>query len=607
MAKSIRVLKAVQEGDVYSLTWYIPNNKALWHKILELVKQIPGRYPSKDAKGKFLWKCPVNQRTTQLLTTIGFKIKQGKVDEEKREKVIPVIDESYKDVVLHNVDSRLRPYQYEGVQYLKQHNYRALVADPCGSGKSLHAVSCLREGNLFPALIIVPATLKLTWQREFDMWMPKNHNKKVHILEGNKPIDLSSYDVVIANYDILYNNTESIIKTLQPKICIADEFHVCKGVSSFVSKYYPDYPLKSNEFIHFDSTGKRSIHKQPPKRVQAITAIVGGLTEEQKMRSNIDWDGCEMFIGMSATFILNHPGDIFNALHLLYPEKVKSYDKFINKFCVLESGYKPGSMKITGGKNLDILNKFLLENCMLRRDKNVILPDVPPIINTIIPLQMTPVYAEQYQQIEEDFQSFVEGCKEDEEIPQRALNDRFRLLLKTACEGKFDQGVKFVDSLLAVPKEKVVLFCHHKAIVDKLKDYYGKKAVKLNGECSLSEKQLAVDTFMNDPKVTVFIGNIQAASVGLTLTISNKCVFFETGYSASMVHQASSRTARIGQEKDTCVSYFLTATDTIEQRVFEKLDKKQKISDKILDGIDTSSDDLLGELWKDYKKRLDKR
>lgn len=597
LSNQVKNLEAKVVNGVYELKWYVGKNTTLWNNILDRVKMVPGRMPDKDVKGKFIWKVPINSRTTALLTEIGFRIKEEKVVEVKREKVKPNIDDSYKKLPLHNVDDRLYPFQREGVQFLKAHNYNGLLADPCGSGKSNHAISCMREGNLFPAICIVPATLKLNWEREFNMWMPPNHGKKVCVVEGKAPRDFSGYDVLIANYDILFWLTDSIISTFKPIACFLDEAQGVKTGSSLISKYYPDYPLKANEFVHTDSKGIRSIHKCPPKRTQAVQAIVGGLTDEQKEASGIEWNGVQHFVALSATFILNSPGDLFNVLQLLDPKRFMNRDKFEDYFCKTQEGFKKNTVKITGGKNMDILNKLLLEKYMLRRDMSVILPNVPPIINSVILMEMEAESQKKYTQIEEDFQNYLHNTKE---ISERACNDRFRLLLQTACAGKMKKGIKFVEELLADPKEKVVLFCHHKAVVEELYKHFGKKAVKLNGECSLIEKQQAVDDFQNDKKIRVFIGNIMAASVGITLTRANKCVFFETGYSSALVHQASSRTARIGQERDTCISYFIQSVGTIEEIILAKLDKKQKMADKILDGIDTEEDDLLAVLWREY-------
>ena len=83
------------------------------------------------------------------------------------------------------------------------------------------------------------------------------------------------------------------------------------------------------------------------------------------------------------------------------------------------------------------------------------------------------------------------------------------------------------------------------------------------------EKDKAVDEFMNNPKVTVFICNLVAASVGLTLTSSNIIIFNSYSFSATDNEQMEYRIYRLNQTKDvTCV--YQLFTDSISKDMFER-------------------------------------
>ena len=74
------------------------------------------------------------------------------------------------------LDEALRPYQREGVSFLFR-NSAALLADEMGLGKTVQAISALRlllrKPDIDRALIVVPASLGLNWQREFERWAPE--------------------------------------------------------------------------------------------------------------------------------------------------------------------------------------------------------------------------------------------------------------------------------------------------------------------------------------------------------------------------------------------------------------------------------------------------
>ena len=56
---------------------------------------------------------------------------------------------------------KLRPFQREGVDFLREHDYKALLADAPGTGKTIQLLTAVTENRrkLTPTLIIAPSSV----------------------------------------------------------------------------------------------------------------------------------------------------------------------------------------------------------------------------------------------------------------------------------------------------------------------------------------------------------------------------------------------------------------------------------------------------------------
>jgi SWI/SNF-related matrix-associated actin-dependent regulator 1 of chromatin subfamily A len=110
---------------------------------------------------------------------------------------------------------------------------------------------------------------------------------------------------------------------------------------------------------------------------------------------------------------------------------------------------------------------------------------------------------------------------------------------------------------------------------------FGKQAVRVDGSCSQKERQLAVDEFQNNEKIKVFVGNIKAAGVGLTLTAGEVVIMNDLSFLPSDHSQAEDRAYRIGQ-KNSVLVYYPIFDNTIEGIVYDILQKKKNIFETIM-------------------------
>ena len=126
-------------------------------------------------------------------------------------------------------------------------------------------------------------------------------------------------------------------------------------------------------------------------------------------------------------------------------------------------------------------------------------------------------------------------------------------------------------------------------------------AVKIDGSVSLKKRQEAVDSFQNNPKVKLLIGNIKAAGVGITLTAASNAAIIQFPWTPGELVQASDRIHRISQTKKVTI-YNMVGEDTIEEKIIDTLIKKEKIISQILDGKWHENESMLTEILKNYKK-----
>jgi SWI/SNF-related matrix-associated actin-dependent regulator 1 of chromatin subfamily A len=140
--------------------------------------------------------------------------------------------------------------------------------------------------------------------------------------------------------------------------------------------------------------------------------------------------------------------------------------------------------------------------------------------------------------------------------------------------------IKLVDELLKTG-EKVIIACCFDEELYTLQEYYGAKCVIYNGKLNSKQKDFNKNEFINNPEIKVFIANITAAGVGLTLTVSTKMVFSSFQYTYSDNLQMEDRIHRINQTKDVDI-YYQIFNNTQYQRVWDIVLKKQMITNAVI-------------------------
>jgi len=169
-------------------------------------------------------------------------------------------------------------------------------------------------------------------------------------------------------------------------------------------------------------------------------------------------------------------------------------------------------------------------------------------------------------------------------------------LLRLAAKLKARAVIRWINEFLESSDEKLVVFAKHHKMIDAIVKHVDYRSVTLDGRMSADKKKDAVTQFQQDKKIRLFVGNIKAAGVGITLTAASTVAFTELDWVPSDLNQAEDRCHRIGQEHPVWVHY-LIAKGTVEERLCAALIKKQAVMDKAIDGTRTIDNfDLFAEI-----------
>jgi SWI/SNF-related matrix-associated actin-dependent regulator 1 of chromatin subfamily A len=138
-------------------------------------------------------------------------------------------------------------------------------------------------------------------------------------------------------------------------------------------------------------------------------------------------------------------------------------------------------------------------------------------------------------------------------------------------------AVQFIIEQLEGSDEKLVIFGHRDVLALAKEQLAAYKPVMFVGGMSAEDKNESVERFQSDPACCVFLGYIQAAGVGLTLTKSAHVIFIELDFVPANVSQAEDRCHRLGQEESVLVQH-LVIEDSLDAKMAKTIIDKQKIA-----------------------------
>jgi SWI/SNF-related matrix-associated actin-dependent regulator 1 of chromatin subfamily A len=428
---------------------------------------------------------------------------------------------------------------------------RFILADDMGLGKTTATIIAALETGAKKILIVCPASLKINWQREIENYS----DRPVFIAEGKKFSTES--DFVIVNYDILKNfhdtkdKSESLLLKSNFDLVILDEAHMVSNAQAQRTKLI-------NHFA---------------KNINRVWLLTG-------------------------TPMTSRPMNYYNLLNLIESPVAQNWMAYAIRYC---QGYQftAGKRKVwnvSGASNLEELRDRTSKQILRRLKEDVL--DLPDKIITPVYLRLQ---SKEYEELMGEYYDWYDK-NPDESSSLTVQFSKLMKVRKVIANEKVKQTIEFAENIIEQGK-KVIIFTNFTDTLQSIYQHFGKKAVYLDGSCSNSVRQQAVDQFQNDEKINVFVGNLKAAGVGLTLTAAEVVIMNDLSFVPAEHAQAEDRAYRYGQKSNVLV-YYPLFDNTIEGAIYDILNKKKEIIRTVMgDEVSFNSADVVEDILKLINKR----
>ncbi len=461
----------------------------------------------------------------------------------------------------------LRPYQLAGAQWLWEHHQKGLgacLADDMGLGKTLQCIVLLdfykkrleekkeqepisldlfinpqHDKKSLQTLIVCPSSLVFNWHQEFKKFAP-HIIVRIHTGKDREKSSSSLIysDITITSYSIILRDIEW---------------------------------FKSHRFSYLILDESQQIKNKDSKIFKAINQI-----ETQHK------------ISLSGTPIENSLSDLWSQMQFVNPNLLGDYKKFDHYF-------KKPIEKLQDELAISEL-KLLVKPYILRRTKEQVLQDLPPLTEQVFYSELTPPQKEIYETTKSAARNQLLTVVTQESINKLMILNTLLKLRKLSNHpvleekeskiesGKFNDVTLYLETLIK-SKQKTLIFS---SFVEHLKlytDWCVQRDVPfalLTGGTKVENREAEINKFQENKEVNLFFISLKAGGVGLNLTKASFVLLLDPWWNPFAEKQAIGRAHRIGQEQHVNVVRFI-AKDTIEEKIIKLQEKKILISDAIID------------------------
>uniref|UniRef100_A0ACD5YS90 Uncharacterized protein n=1 Tax=Avena sativa TaxID=4498 RepID=A0ACD5YS90_AVESA len=463
------------------------------------------------------------------------------------------------DRIPTDVESKLMPFQREGVRFSLQHGGRVLIADEMGLGKTLQAIavaSCLHDA--WPVLVISPSSLRLHWATMIQQWLNIPTEDILVVLPQTGGSNKAGFRLVYSNtkgdfcldgvfnvisYDVV-PKIQSTLLDLDFKIVIADESHFMKN-----------------------SQAKRTIASLPVLQKAQYVVLLSG------------------------TPALSRPIELFTQLQALYPNVYKNMKEYGGRYC------QGGSFGMyQGASNHEELHNLMKATVMIRRLKKDVLAELPVKRRQQVFLDLSEKEIKPIRALFRELETVkikIKSCDSQETMDSLKFTQKHIInkIYNDSAEAKIPAVLDYLGTVIEADC-KFLIFAHHQPMIDAIHQHLLKKKVnciRIDGQTPVAVRQTLVTDFQNKEEIKAAVLSIKAGGVGLTLTAASTVIFAELSWTPGDIIQAEDRAHRIGQVSSVNI-YYLLANETVDDIIWDVVQGKLENLGQMLDGQEKTLD-----------------
>ena len=443
-------------------------------------------------------------------------------------------------------------YQKATLDYLLKRK-GGINGDQPGLGKTPTSIAYCNEREAQRVLVIVPASVRIQWGEQIKKFSTIPNVKVSVMLKVKDGIHPTAHYQVIS-YDAARN--PAIIRAISKyrwNVMICDEAHKMKNIDALTTRAV----LGNNkgEYHHGDIK---------------IKAIAGY---------------CDEHLALTGTLLLNRPSECYVLFRFFDWEAIDfiSEQKFKDRY------NRQADLTTIEGKRFKLESTSLEHELQNRLRVNVLARhEKKDVLKFMKPPRYSIVRCEENSTVKSALDA--EGML-DIPLDEIQTTKDFEILGHIAAVRRLmgmalaPQIADYARDFLEGSDEKLVIFGWHIDVLSIFEAELSKfGTVRVDGGKSPASRQKAVDDFINDDKVRVFLGNIQSAGTGLDglQKVCSRCYLAEPDWVPAQNEQAVSRLDRFGQLSVVNAEIFV-APGSISEKILVRAIEKMNVIHHVLD------------------------
>ena len=438
----------------------------------------------------------------------------------------------------------LRPYQRRGLAWLAgmcEAGLGGCLADDMGLGKTIQVIALhlhRREAKAGPTLVVCPASLLGTWEREVRRFAPDVAVRRFH--RGGRHLeDLAADEMVLVTYGVVLRDSVRLAE-VGWGLVVADEAQHAKN------------PLS-----------------RTARELRAVPAPAR--------------------IALTGTPVENRLSELWAILDWTTPGLLGHLEAFTRRVAVPVERYRDAEATT---RFAGLIRPFLLRR---RKTDPGIAPELPRKTETDL---FVPLTAEQVTLYEAMVRETMAAIENSEGIERAGLVFKLLTALKQICnhpaqylkqagplDGRSGKLAAFdeLTDIIVASGESMLVFTQYTQMATLLQQHLDARRIGslfLHGGVPVPRREEMVDRFQRGD-VPVFLLSLKAGGTGLTLTRATHVLHYDRWWNPAVEDQATDRAYRIGQDRPVQV-HRLIAEGTLEDRIAVLLEKKRELADAVI-------------------------